>query len=149
MEFESITKDAELASIKAINEVFPKIKHFNCYFHYKQDLIRRFKKEGLYKKRKKSKVTNECQHVINSFNLLPLQYNRNINLINKILGQSIQNYPNFKNILINYFKNNKLPYFISGDYNYKDLPSDCRSNCDLENYYLYMKKNLGRKYKLR
>ena len=50
LEIETITTDAELALIKAINHIFPKIKHFNCYFHYKQDLIRKFKKEKLYKK---------------------------------------------------------------------------------------------------
>ena len=148
LEFESITTDAELALIKAINEVFPKVKHFNCYFHYKQDLIRRFKKEGLYKKRAKNKEPNECQSVINTLGLLPLQYKGDINFINKILDELIQNYPNFKNIIENYFKNNKLPYFISGDYNYNDLPSDCRSNSYLENYNLYMKQNLGRIYKL-
>ena len=37
---ESITSDVELALIKSIHEIFPGIRHFNCYFHYKQDLIK-------------------------------------------------------------------------------------------------------------
>ena len=53
LELETITTDAEFALIKAINNIFPKVNHFNCFFHYKQDLIRKFRKEGLYKKIKK------------------------------------------------------------------------------------------------
>ena len=55
LDFETITTDAELALIKAINFSFPMVRHFNCYFHYKQDLIRRFKKEGLYMRKSKMK----------------------------------------------------------------------------------------------
>ena len=43
---ESITTDSEIALIKAIHNIFPGIKHFNCYFHYKQDLLRKMKKYG-------------------------------------------------------------------------------------------------------
>ena len=50
LNIETITTDSEKALIKAIYNIFPKIKHFNCYYHYKQDLIRNFKKAGLYKK---------------------------------------------------------------------------------------------------
>ena len=87
--------------------------------------------------------------MLNELGLLPLQYKGDINLINNKLNQLIQNYPRFEHIIENYFKVNKLPYFINGDYNYNDLPIDCRSNSYLENYNLYMKQNLGRKYKLR
>ena len=53
LEFETLATDAELALIKEINDAFPTIRHFNCYFHYKQDFIRRFKTEGLYKRKSK------------------------------------------------------------------------------------------------
>lgn len=41
-----------------------------------------------------------------------------------------------------------MPYFINGDYNYNELPDDCKSNNLLENYNLIMKKSLGLKYNL-
>ena len=147
-EIETVTTDSELALIKAIKTIFPKIKHFNCYFHYKQDLIRRFKKEGLYKRKQNNQITNESQKVLKILGLLPLQYKGDINFINNKLEEIVQNYPNFKNIIENYFKNYKLEFFVNGDYNYNELPADCRSNSYLENYNLYMKQNLGKKYKL-
>ena len=39
-------------------------------------------------------------------------------------------------------------FFINGDYNYSLLPVDCGSNSYLENYNLYLKRNLGKKHKL-
>ena len=149
LDFETITTDVELALIKAVNAAFPMVRHFNCYFHYKQDLIRKFKKEGLYKRKSKKEEINECQIILNELGLLHLQYKGDINLINNKLNQLIQNYPRFEHIIENYFKVHKLSYFINGDYNYNDLPIDCRSKSYLENYKLYMKQNLGRKYKLR
>ena len=58
-------------------------------------------------------------------------------------------YPLFKNVIENFFIKYKMEYFINGDYNYNDLPLDCRSNSCFENYNLFMKQNLGKKYKLR
>ena len=147
-EIETISTYQELALIKAIKNIFPKTKHFNCYFHYKQDLIRRLKKAGLYKRKTNNNIANECQEVLNILGLLPLQYKGDINFINRKLEEINANYPRFKNLVENYFKKFKLEYFINGDYNYNELSIDCRANSYLENYNLYMKQNLGRKYKL-
>ena len=149
LNIETITTDSEKALIKAIYNIFPKIKHFNCYYHYKQDLIRNFKKAGLYKKNSKDGEKNECKNVINELGLLPINYNGDINYIINSLNEIVENYPNFKNIIEKYFKRYKMEYFINGDYNYSELPIDCRSNSYLENYNLFIKQNLGRKYKLR
>ena len=32
LELETITTDSEIALIKTINHIFPKINHFNCFF---------------------------------------------------------------------------------------------------------------------
>ena len=146
LNIETITTDSEKALIKAIYNIFPKIKHFNCYYHYKQDLIRNFKKAGLYKKNLK---IEKIMNVITELGLLPIKYNGDINYINNSLNELEENYPNFKNIIENYFKKYKMEYFINGDYNYNELPIDCRSNSYLENYNLFINQNLGRKYKLR
>jgi len=39
-------------------------------------------------------------------------------------------------------------FLIKGDYNYRLLTVNCRSNCYLVNYNLYLKRNLGKKHKL-
>ena len=41
-----------------------------------------------------------------------------------------------------------MEYFYNGDYIYSELPIGCRSNSYMENYNLFIKQNLGRKYKL-
>ena len=56
LDFETITTDVELALIKAVNAAFPMVRHFNCYFHYKQDLIRKFKKAYIRENPKKKKL---------------------------------------------------------------------------------------------
>ena len=50
LEIETITTDAEIVLIKAINHIFPKIKHFNCFFHYKQEFIKNSEKKEYVKK---------------------------------------------------------------------------------------------------
>ena len=62
-----------------------------------------------------------------------------MNYINSKLEEIVQKYPNFKNIIEKYFRKYKLEFFIKGDYNYNELPIDCRSNSYLENYNLYIK----------
>ena len=53
-----------------------------------------------------------------------------------------------KFLQILYFYKYKLQFFISGEYIYSQLPIDCRSNSYLENYNLFLKIKLGRKYNL-
>ncbi len=64
---------------------------------------------------------------------MPIQYKDDINFIKNKLNEIIQKCPLFKNVTENYFINYKMEYFINDDYNYN----------------LFMKLNLGKKYKLR
>ena len=44
LKIETITTDAETALLNTINIVFQKIMHFNCYYHYKANILTNVKK---------------------------------------------------------------------------------------------------------
>ena len=55
-------------------------------------------------------------------------------------------FPKYTEFIDEYFIKSKYKLFELGCYNYNLLPEDCRSNSYLENYNLYLKKNLGKTY---
>ena len=63
-----------------------------------------------------------------------------MNIVDKTLENIISTYPDFVNVIENYFKKEKYKYFINGQLNYNNIPKDCRSNSYLENYNCYIKK---------
>ena len=48
---ETIVTDTELALINVIKKYFPNSKRIGCFFHYKNDILRKIKSYGLYKKK--------------------------------------------------------------------------------------------------
>ena len=80
--------------------------------------------------------------------LLPLNYNGDIKYLDNYINNIKAKYNIFDNILNNYSIKYKRKYFLSGEYNYNELPPDCQSNRYLENYNLYMKQKLGKKFNL-
>ena len=66
----------------------------------------------------------------------------------KGLNNIKKNFPYVIDFIDKYFIIYKKPFFENGEYNYNDIPIDCRANSYLENYNLFLKKQLGRKYKL-
>ena len=88
------------------------------------------------------------KEIISRLGLLPLNYKGNIDYFDSFLNNLKKDFPEFINVLNNYFIKYKRHFFLSGEYNYNNLPMDCRSNSYIENYNLYLKKNLGKKYNL-
>ena len=66
----------------------------------------------------------------------------------KGLNNIKKNFPYVIDFIDKYFIICKKPFFENGEYNYNDIPIDCCANSYLENYNLFLKKQLGRKYKL-
>ena len=127
--------------INAIDKIFPNIKRINCFFHFKQDLIRNIKSYGLYNKANKE----TSDKIIKILSLLPIVYNGNINIIDNQLNDIKCKYPKYSNFINNYFIPNKLEYFKNNSLNYNSIPKECRTNNYLENYNGYIKKRLGTK----
>ena len=138
--FKCITTDNELGLINSIHKIFPKSFRISCWFHMKQNLVKRAKIMGLTKETYE-KDTNK---VINSIGLLPLIYNGNIYLLKKYLEQLKQKYKYHINYRDEFYENNNK-YFQDGSYDYSKYPKHIRSNSILENYNGYLKLNLGQK----
>lgn len=76
-----------------------------------------------------------------------IDFNGNINYVYNQLKEIKEKFPIYKNLINLYFRKHKLPFFISGEVNYSNLPIDCRTNNSLENYNKVMKLSLWkRKY---
>ena len=138
-----IITDNELALMNNIKKIFPKVRHFSCYYHYKKDLLLNIKKYGLYKKKDKS----ISDIIIGKLGNLPVSYKGNLKYIYQICEEIIKVYPNYTNYINNYFIQYKLNYFKNGDYDYSKIPEDCKSISFVENYNRYMKNILGKKRK--
>ena len=148
MNVESIISDDEKGLVKALKFIFPNVLHINCFFHYKKDIIDYFKSLG-FTKQKSPDLYLKSKNIINLLGKLPLEYNGKIEYIDNILNKIKSKYPKFINIIDNYFIKYKYKYFISGEYNYNKIQKDCSANSYLENYNLYIKKILGKKYNLK
>ena len=77
--FKCITTDNELGLINSIHKIFPKSFRISCWFHMKQNLVKRARIIGLTKETYEKGTNN----VINSIGLIPLIYNGNIYLFKK------------------------------------------------------------------
>ena len=142
----SIASDEEITLINAIIVVFKDIKRFNCYFHYKKTIIDKLRKSGLLKNKNNEKRFKEIKEVINILGRIPIDYEGKMDYFNNIVDNIKKNYPYLNDFIDKYFS--KYKSFEIGEYNYNDIPIDCRNNSYLENYNLYLKRKLGRKYKL-
>ena len=135
----TIVTDSEKALMNSIKKYFPTSQRVACYFHYKQDIVRNIRSYGLYKDEMK-KQSNEVIKILSS---IPY-YKGNIEIDNKILEDTKKLYKYHSNFIENYFKINKMPYFIDNSLNYDIIPDDCRTNNFLENYNGYIKHILGK-----
>ena len=148
LEIESITSDDEIAMINAISEVFVGISRYNCYFHYKKNIVDKLRKKGFLKKKNKDERFKEVKEIINILGRLPLDYDGNMEYFNSITEDIKKRYPYINDFIDNYFIKYKKIHFENEAYNYNKILIDCLANSYLENYNLYLKKKLGRKYKL-
>ena len=87
------------------------------------------------------KLNNEVIKILSS---IPYIYKGNIEIVNKILEDTKKLYKYHSNFIENYFKINKMSYFIDNSLNYDIIPEDCRTNNFLENYNGYIKRVLGK-----
>ena len=71
-----------------------------------------------------------------------------MSIFNSKINEIKNKYTNYKDFIDEYFIKYKSHLFESGYYNYNALPIDCKANSYLENYNLFLKKNLGKKYNL-
>lgn len=77
--------------------------------------------------------------------MIPFKYKGQIKIFDDICNEIITEYPLFTNYIKNYFINTKRIYFLIGNYDYHNIPNDCKSNSFLENYNKYLKEKFGRK----
>ena len=145
LNIQTITTDTEAALINAINANFNESQRIGCWFHLKQDLIRKARTMGLLNKRNKDIDINTTFEIIKQLTLIPLQYKGNINYVKEKINIMILQYPKYYNLLTNYFLTTKMKYFIDGSYNYDLFPKDIRSNSILERYNKTIKDRLGEK----
>ena len=52
----SITVDDEIALNNAVNDVFPNSNKFNCYYHYKKNIVDNLRKHGFMRKKMKKNI---------------------------------------------------------------------------------------------
>ena len=122
--FQTIVCDGEIALNKIIKKYFPDSHIIICYFHYTQDII--------------------SNKIIKTLSVFPILYKGDISFINKTLKNICNEYPKYTNFIENYFKINKLKYFIDDSLNYSNIPIDCRTNNFIENYNSFIKLQLGK-----
>ena len=78
---------------------------------------------------KNNKVSPEITlEVITQLAILPLEYNSNINYLEKKCDILAKQYNNYDNLIKAYFIDTKLKYFKDGSFNYNKFPRDVRSN---------------------
>ena len=124
LDINTIVTDGETAIVKSVKIIFPNARRISCLFHYKQDIMRNIRTYGLYKSNNKQL----SDIIINKLSIIPIIYKGDIKIVNKELDNIINNYPIYINFINNYFKINKLPFFIDKSLNYSDIPLDCRTN---------------------
>ena len=101
-EIKTITTDEEIALIIAIIEVFPNVKRFNCYFHYKKNLIDNLRKNGLLKKKNNEEKYKDIKKVIYLFGKIPLKYEGNMEKFFNFINDIKKTYSKFNKIYFIY-----------------------------------------------
>jgi len=112
LEIETITTDAETALLNAINNIFPNIMHFNCYYHYKVNILTNVKKYGLLNKNNNETNIKDIKKVIYQLGQLPILYNGDISVFYNNLNYINNQFPYTKEFIDNYFEKNFKKYFI-------------------------------------
>ena len=113
LEIESITTDAETALLNAVNNVFPKIMHFNCYYHYKVNILTNVKKYGLLNKNNIEENLNDIKNVIYQLGQLPIIYNGDISIFNNKLKDIKNKFPYTKEFIDKYYEKHFKKFFIN------------------------------------
>ena len=140
LNIKTIIADSEKALINVIKKFFPNSQSISCFFHYKQDILRNLRSYGLYKKNDKE-ISNI---IIKDLSSLPFDYKGDLEHVKSKLRKITSKYPNYTNLINNYFIENKLEYFKDLSLDYSRIPKDCRMNNYLENYNGYLKNKLGK-----
>ena len=145
IDFKTITTDTEIPLINAINHNFDNSKRIGCWFHLKQNLLKKARICGLLNKNNKKIDYNITFEIITRLSILPLTYKGDIQYVRDQIKLIISQYPEcYKNLCI-YFLDSKLQYFEDGSYDYNSFPKDIRSNSVLERYNRNIKSYLGEK----
>ena len=129
IKLKSVTLDFELELNKTFENVFANIKIIGCLYHYKQIILRKLKKYGLYNKNFKH-LSND---ILNKSGKLPFIIHNKPNAFNEFLDflSNNENYNIFKKYFERKWKNRIIP---GGILDYYLISKDQRSNLMIENY---------------
>ena len=108
--------------INAISEVFVGISRYNCYFHYKKNIVDKLRKKGFLKKKNKDETFKEVKEIINILGRLLLDYDGNMEYFNSITEDIKKRYPYINDFIDNYFIKYKKIHFENEAYNYNKIP---------------------------
>lgn len=138
----TITRDSERALYNSVLEIFlPETKILICYFHYKQDIYAYCRQLGFIKDIYKEST----EELIKLLGIIPLRYKGDMKIFNELVQNILKKFPNYNNIINNYFVKNKKEYFENGSLNYCNFPKDSTSNSFIENFNKRIKDILGKK----
>ena len=135
----SVTLDFEAGLNKAFEKIFPNIKIIGCLYHYKQIILRKLKKYGLYKKNFK----NLSNDILKKAGELPFIIHQKPNAFNEFIEylSNIENFYSFKKYFERKWKNRVFP---GGILDYNLITKAERSNSMLENYNGRLLKKYGK-----
>ena len=85
LNIKTITTDTEIALINVIHLNFPNSHRIGCWFHLKKDLLREAKTLGLLNPKNEKIDPDITLEVITQLSLLPIEYNGDINYLEKKL----------------------------------------------------------------
>ena len=125
LEIETITTDAETALLNAVNKVFPNVMLFNCYYHYKVDLLSNVKKYGLLNKNNNETNINDIKIMIYQLGQLPILNNGDISVFNNKLNDIKNKFPYAKEFIDNYYEKNFKKFFINLYNIHSAFPYNC------------------------
>ena len=140
----SYTTDFEKALMNACEYVFGvDIKPVGCLFHFGQSLIRKMRKNGMFR----DIYRDISDELYKSLILIPWLYHKNNNIVSETFSRFIeaQSDKEFKNLLnnyYNYFINEWELFFKNGRLNYYNITKIQRSNSYIENYNRHIKLSL-------
>ena len=100
LNLETLVTDQEEALVNTIKKFFPNSKRISCLFHYKQDILRNLKSQGLYKKNS-IKVSDI---ILEALGKIPFIYKGDIKKFDLECGNLIKVYPTYDNFINNYLK---------------------------------------------
>ena len=87
--------------------------HFNCYYHYKVNILTNVKKYGLLNKNNIEINLNDIKNVIYQLGQLPILYNGDISIFNNKLKDIKNKFPYTKEFIDKYYEKNFKKFFIN------------------------------------